>query len=113
MVKYWGSVRDYIDVSDLAKAHIKALEYIVNEEKNLIVNLGTEKGTSIFEVIESMEKAIGTSLDYKIVDRRAGDPDSLISDSSKAKTLLDWQAEKSIDEMVKSAWQWQQKYFNK
>lgn len=83
-------IRDYIHVSDLAEAHLLAMNYIVNNNKNLVVNLGTGKGSSVFEVIDSAEKVTGRKINYKIVDRRPGDPANLIASSGLAMDLLGW-----------------------
>lgn len=88
-------IRDYIHVNDLSDAHLKAMDYLLNENKNLVVNLGTSKGSSVLEVIDEAEKAISKKINYKIVGRRAGDPANLVASFNKAKDLLGWEAKHS------------------
>ncbi len=106
-------IRDYIHVVDLAKAHIVAIERLI-EEKNRtayeMFNLGTGNGFSVLEVIKSFEKVSDTKLNYKIVARRAGDIEQIWADTSFANNELGWKAEKSLDEMTLSAWKWEQNY---
>ncbi|PKA97625.1 UDP-glucose 4-epimerase [Flavobacteriaceae bacterium MAR_2009_75] len=105
-------VRDYIYVVDLAKAHVQALQRLL-EGKNLenyeVFNLGTGKGSSVLEVIHSFENVSGEMLNYKIVDRRAGDITEAYADTTKANEVLGWKAQYSLDEAMKSAWNWEQK----
>jgi UDP-glucose 4-epimerase len=96
-------VRDYIHVDDLADAHIKALKHIQKNE-NIVVNLGTEKGSSVLEVIEKAEKVIGKKISFEIVERRPGDPDILISSSKMAEEKLGWKAKHSMDTILKTMW---------
>lgn len=93
-------IRDYIHVNDLAIAHLRAMEYIVQENKNLVVNLGTGKGNSVLEVIAAAEVAIEKKINYKIVGRRAGDPEELVASSEKAHQLLGWKAQYSDLETI-------------
>ncbi|RKS53202.1 UDP-glucose 4-epimerase [Gillisia mitskevichiae] len=107
-------VRDYIHVMDLAKAHVVALEKLLDEttEKNYdVFNLGTGKGNSVLEVIESFERSTGKKLAYKIVDRREGDITAAYADTNKANSGLNWRAEHSLDEALESAWKWEKKVF--
>ncbi|MBT4281670.1 MAG: UDP-glucose 4-epimerase GalE [Candidatus Marinimicrobia bacterium] len=98
-------VRDYIHVTDLADAHVKALEYIDEKKENLTVNLATGVGYSVLDVIKSAEKVTGKKVPYQIVDRRRGDPDELIAISTKAGDLLGWDAKHShIDTLLKTMW---------
>jgi UDP-glucose 4-epimerase len=94
-------IRDYIHVSDLADAHIKALN-IKNSE---IINLGSEKGYSVLDIVKEFEKVSGKKVPYKIVKRRAGDPAKLIATSKKAKKVLNWTPKLGLKEMVQSTWQ--------
>ena len=105
-------VRDFIHVVDLAKAHVKAIEYLNNNDLNepLIVNLGTGRGYSVLEMIESFEKASGVKIPYEIVDRRPGDIAEIYANPNKAKKLLGWEAKKGIKEMCESAWKWQSEH---
>lgn len=105
-------IRDYIHVVDLAKAHVVALQRLLNKanETNFeVFNLGTGKGSSVLEVIESFERVSNKRLNYKIVDRRQGDVISAYADTTKANTILGWRAESSLDDAMQSAWNWQQK----
>ncbi len=106
------AIRDYIHVMDLAEAHVHALKRLLeNREKSNyeVFNLGTGKGNSVLEVINSFEKATGQSLPYKIVGRREGDITAAYADTTKANKELHWKAERSLDEALKSAWKWQLK----
>ncbi len=104
-------VRDYIHVVDLANAHVKAIEYLNENElkEPLIVNLGTGKGYSVLEMIQAFEEASGVKIPYEIVDRRPGDIAEIYANPSKAKKLLGWEAKRGIKEMCESAWKWQSK----
>ena len=105
-------VRDYIHVVDLANAHVKAVEYL-NQEQNLkeplIVNLGTGKGYSVLEIIQAFEKASTTKVPYKIVNRRDGDIAICYANPKKANELLKWKATRDIEQMCKDSWNWQSK----
>lgn len=93
-------IRDYVHVSDLAGAHIKALNYIDQKNQNLIVNLGTNKGLSVMEIINAAKKIAQVDFKIKIAPRRPGDPPKLFSNSSKAMELLGWQAKHSDLETI-------------
>mgnify|MGYP004653810749 CR=1 FL=1 len=97
-------VRDYIHVVDLAKGHLKALEYINNNKGSIAVNLGTGVGYSVLDIVKSYEKVNNIEIPYKIVDRREGDIEECYADPSKAYELLNWKTEKTLDDMVKSAY---------
>lgn len=83
-------VRDYIHVSDLAKAHVLALDYIMSKNESLTVNLGSESGYSVKEMADLSEKVVGKSITHKTSGRRAGDPAKLLASSAKARKLLNW-----------------------
>lgn len=103
-------IRDYIHVMDLARAHVVALERLLeNKEKSSyeVFNLGTGKGNSVLEVIQSFERVTGEKLPYKIVGRREGDITAAYADTKKANEELHWKAELSLDDALKSAWDWQ------
>ncbi len=103
-------IRDYIHVVDLAKAHVKALQRLLNGENESnyeVFNLGTGKGSSVLEVIQSFERVSGKKLNYKIVDRRPGDVIQAFADTTKANTVLGWKAQSTLDEAMKSAWEWE------
>jgi len=105
-------IRDYIHVMDLAKAHVAALKKLLDDpsEKNYdVFNLGTGKGNSVLEVIESFERSTGKKLSYKIVDRREGDITAAYADTYKAELGLNWKSEHSLDEALESAWKWEKK----
>ncbi|HET8737111.1 MAG TPA: UDP-glucose 4-epimerase GalE [Pricia sp.] len=105
-------IRDYIYVVDLAKAHVQALQRLLegeNPENYEVFNLGTGKGSSVLEVIKSFERVSGQKLDYKIVDRRPGDIITAYADTSRANEVLGWEARYSLDEAMKSAWDWERK----
>ena len=105
-------IRDYIHVVDLAKAHVIALERLI-EKKNKsnyeVFNLGTGKGSSVLEVIQSFERVSGENLKYKFVDRRPGDVTEVYADTTKANTDLGWKHELSLDDAMSSAWEWEKK----
>ena len=104
-------IRDYIHVMDLARAHVIALERLIEEEQSSnyeVFNLGTGTGNSVLEVIKSFEKVSGEELPYKITDRREGDVIAAYADTSKANDVLKWKAEFTLDEALASAWKWQQ-----
>ncbi len=104
------AIRDYIHVVDLAKAHLAALERLLankNESKFELFNLGTGKGSSVLEIIKRFEAVNDLKLNYKIVERRAGDITSAYADTNKANNILGWKAEESLDSALKSAWEWQ------
>ena len=106
------AVRDYIHVVDLAKAHIAALERLLknNNKKGFeVFNVGTGTGSSVLEVIQAFEKVSKIKLNYKIVDRREGDITSAYADTTLAKVELGWKTEKTLDEALLAAWQWQLK----
>jgi len=104
------AIRDYIHVVDLAQAHVVAVDRMVqNKQKKKveIFNLGTGNGFSVLEVIHSFERVSGEKLNYKIVDRRPGDIEQVFADNKFAMSELGWKAQKSLDEMMGSAWKWE------
>ena len=103
-------IRDYIHVTDIAKAHIIALERLLNKKNKApyeVFNLGTGKGNSVLEVIKTFEKVTGEKLNYKIAPRRPGDIVKIYADTTLANRELGWKAEKGLDEMLLSAWNWE------
>lgn len=116
----WGSdyptkdgscVRDYIHVMDIANAHTKALQYLLNEQTKPsydMLNLGTGEGVSVLEAIESFERVSGVKLNYELGPRREGDVVAVYADNTKARELLNWETKYSIDDMMRTAWAWQQ-----
>ena len=105
-----SNVRDYIHVVDLAKAHIKALQYLETQAPRSFefVNIGTGKGSSVLEVINTFQTVTGVTLPYEIGPRRPGDIIATYADATKAKNLLGWQAEKTLADALADAWRWQQ-----
>jgi len=106
-------IRDYIHVVDLAKAHVVAVNRMIQDDMKKtfeVFNLGTGKGYSVLEVIQAFEKVSGQKLNYKIVGRREGDIIQVWADPSFSNKELGWNAEKGLDEMVDSAWKWEQTY---
>ena len=104
-------IRDYIHVSDIAEAHVMAIDYLIqnkNQERYEFLNLGSGKGVSVLEAIDAFEKVSQQKLNYIVGDRRPGDVTAIYSDSSLAKERLGWEAKKGIEEMMASAWKWQQ-----
>jgi len=108
-------IRDYIHVVDLAKAHVVALQRLMNgkhESNYETFNVGTGLGSSVLEVIKSFEKVSGQSLNYKIAPRRDGDVISAYAHTEKANKILGWKAQSSLDEAMRSAWDWEKKTRN-
>jgi len=103
-------IRDFVHVLDLAKAHIKAFEYLDKNPDCQIekVNVGTGKGQSVLDVIKAFERVNGLKLNYEFGDRRDGDVESVYADATKASQLLEWKAELTIEDAVRDAWHWQQ-----
>jgi len=104
-------IRDYVHVSDIADAHIKALQFILEKRNNTnceIFNLGSGNGVSVLEMIRVFEEITGAKLNYVLGERRAGDIPTVYSDSSRAKELLHWQCKRTLSDMVASAWKWEQ-----
>jgi len=100
-------VRDYIHVVDLALGHIKALEKLIGQTGVHIYNLGTGQGYSVLNMITAFEKVSGRKINYRIVERRAGDIAECYADPSKAEKELGWKATRGIDEMCSDSWRWQ------
>ena len=105
-----SAVRDYINVVDLAKAHVIAIKRLLenkNKKNYEVFNLGTGKGLSVLEVVTGFEKATGLKLNYKIVDRRPGDVEKIWADTTLANEELGWKAEKGLEETLLSSWNWE------
>ena len=103
-------IRDFINVVDLAKAHVVAIDRILNDKQKAqveIFNIGTGRGCSVLELIEAFEKATGVKLNYQIVGRRAGDIEKVWANPELANNELGWKAETSIEDTLLSAWKWQ------
>ena len=100
-------VRDYIHVVDLARGHVKAVDWALQNTGCDAVNLGTGRGCSVLELVAAFEKASGVKIPYKIVGRRPGDPATVYADVQKAKNVLGWEAQYSIEKMCEDSWRWQ------
>ncbi len=100
-------IRDYIHVTDLASAHILALEALLTEKKSTeIYNLGNGLGFSVKEVIETCERVTGVTANVEMTDRRAGDPARLVASSQKIYSDLGWKAERNLEQIISDAWKW-------
>jgi UDP-glucose 4-epimerase len=107
-----SAIRDYINVVDLAKAHVTAIKRLLekkNKKNYEVFNLGTGIGLSVLEVVKGFEKATGVKLNYKIVDRRPGDVEKIWADTALANEELGWKAEKGLEETLLSAWNWEKR----
>lgn len=105
-------IRDFIDVVDLAKAHVIAVERMLedkSDKKIEIFNLGTGNGLSVMELINAFEGATGVKVPYKIAPRRVGDIEQVWADPSYANNVLGWKAETPVADTMRSAWKWQQR----
>lgn len=101
-------VRDYIHIVDLARGHIAALKYALEHKGCEIFNLGTGRGTSVLELIHAFERSTGVKIPYRITGRRAGDIAECYAATEKAERILNWRAEKSLNDMCIDSWRWQQ-----
>ena len=104
-------IRDYIDVTDLAKAHVAAIGRMVDGKSKSeyeVFNIGTGRGVSVLELVKGFERVNGVKLNYRIAPRRAGDIIAIWADPTLANTELGWKAERPLDETLASAWKWQQ-----
>ncbi|OJJ14698.1 UDP-glucose 4-epimerase GalE [marine bacterium AO1-C] len=106
-------VRDYIHVMDLADAHVKALQLLVNKKQTNntceVFNIGTGKGNSVQELVQTFEKVNNLKLNYEFGNRRPGDVEQIYASVAKANQELGWQAQRSLEEGLRDAWNWQQK----
>jgi len=103
-------IRDYIHVTDIATAHIKALEYLINKKQNKnfsMFNLGTGQGVSVLEAINAFEKVSGQKLNYEIGEKRPGDVGAIYSDNTLSQTELNWTTKFSLEQMMETAWKWE------
>ncbi|MEG0500057.1 MAG: UDP-glucose 4-epimerase GalE, partial [Rikenellaceae bacterium] len=111
-----SAVRDYIDVVDLAKAHVKAMEYLFTQkgtERCEYFNIGTGRGVSVLQLISVFEKVNHLKLNYKITPRRAGDIEAVWADASLAEEKLGWKADVSLEDTLRTVWKWEQKLNHK
>jgi UDP-glucose 4-epimerase len=104
-------VRDYIHVMDLAEGHAAALNFLSQTSGWHAINLGTGKGYSVLEMLQTFEKVSGREVPYKVVDRRAGDAAQCYANPQKAADLLGWSAKRSLDDMCESTWRFQHQAF--
>ena len=104
-------IRDYIYVVDLAKAHVAAMRRVLDEETEALefFNIGTGKGNSTLEIVNTFEKATGVKLNWKYGPRREGDIEEIYGNVEKANKVLGWKAEAKLDDVLRSAWKWQEK----
>jgi UDP-glucose 4-epimerase len=109
-------IRDYVHVSDIASAHVLAIDYLRKTGdgrretgRNQVFNLGSGTGTTVLEAIKAFEGAAGRTLNYRVGPRRAGDAAAVFSDNRKAEAVLGWRPARNIDEMMTTAWRWEQK----
>lgn len=108
-------IRDYINVVDLAKAHVTAINRLINnkaQDRFEFFNVGTGNGASVLQVVKTFEEATGVKLNYKIVARRPGDIEKIYADTTIANTVLGWKAETSLFDTLKSAWNWEKRIRN-
>lgn len=103
-------IRDYIHVNDLASAHVRALEHLASGKESFAANVGTGVGASVQEVISAVEKSTGKKVPYKVVPRRPGDPPALVANPAKAQALLHWKAERNLENIVSTAWNFMEKH---
>jgi UDP-glucose-4-epimerase GalE len=101
-------VRDYIHVTDLADAHVRAFQHLEKGGESIALNLGTGKGDSVLEVIKAAETITGRTVHQKVGPRRPGDPPVLVADATRAQQVLGWKATHTLSDIVSSAWKWMQ-----
>lgn len=107
-------IRDYIHVVDLAKAHVKTLDYLKGINAGFeIFNLGTGQGNSVLEVVQTFMSVTGTDLNYKIGERRPGDVEQVYANVDKSKSVLNWETEFNLEDALLHAWEWQKKLIKK
>lgn len=102
-------VRDYIHVTDLAKAHVASLDWLNRQEGTIVdaFNIGTGKGTSVLEIIEAFQRVVDAPLNWKFGPKRPGDVPVIYANASKSEKILGWKAEKTIEDAIKDAWRWE------
>lgn len=102
-------VRDYVNIEDLASAHVLALKYLSEKNQSDCFNIGTKNGNTVKEVFESCEKITEKKINLKINSRRDGDPESLVADNAKAEKILNWIPKKSLNDSIRTAYSWMKK----
>lgn len=107
-------VRDYVHVVDVADAHVKGIEWLMGQDDSLEehINIGTGKGTSVLEIINTFEQISNEKLNWDFGPRRTGDVEEIFADASKAQEVLKWQAKKTVKDAVTDAWNWELKLKN-
>jgi len=107
-------VRDYVHVSDVANAHVKGIDWLLSQNKPLVenVNIGTGKGTSVLEVIETFEEISNLKLNWLVGKRRDGDVVEIYADVNKSEKLLNWKATRTVKDAIIDAWNWELKLKN-
>jgi UDP-glucose 4-epimerase len=100
-------IRDYIHVTDLAAAHLSALNLLKEKPISECINLGTEYGASVKEVVNICQEVTGRKVPFRIAPRRFGDPPVLVANNAKAKSVLSWQPEYDLKRIVETAWSWE------
>ncbi|TPP09916.1 UDP-glucose 4-epimerase GalE [Rhizobium glycinendophyticum] len=103
-------IRDYVHVSDLAEAHVRAVEYLLNGGETVAINLGTGTGTSVQELVTAVEAVSGRPLPVTKAERRPGDPPLLVASNATARALLGWEPEHHVDDIIRSAWTWHRRF---
>ena len=104
-----SNIRDYIHVVDLAKAHVKTIAYLTNNDQLYdVVNVGTGQGSSVLEVVKAFQKVTGVALNYRVGERRPGDVEQVYASVDKSHEMLGWEAEFSMEDALEDAWRWQQ-----
>ncbi len=99
-------IRDYIHIEDLADAHVRALDYLVDGGATTALNVGTGIGSSVFDIIHATERVSGQTVPYEVVGRRAGDPVETYADATRVAETLGWKATRTLDDVIESAWRW-------
>lgn len=100
-------IRDYVNVEDLAQAHRLAYEYLLKENKSDVFNLGTQNGNSVKEIFETCQNVLNKKINYKIENRRDGDPAVLYADTSKINKILNWKPKRNLEYSIKTAYEWE------
>ncbi len=100
------AIRDYIHVVDLADAHIRALEFMREHDRSEILNLGTGRGSTVQEIVDTTRRISGVDIPVEYSGRRPGDPVAIYADNTKAREVLGWEPQHHLDEIIQSAWQW-------
>jgi UDP-glucose 4-epimerase len=103
------AVRDYVHVLDLADAHVKALQHLLDGGASVQLNLGTGVGTSVMELVAAIERVSGEPMKAAVAPRREGDASVLVADNAKAKRVLGWEPQYNLDDIIRSAWAWHER----